>query len=63
MHTQHELRLYRIYVANSLRTIAKNGGSYPTDYYYDLLHPKAKDNRTAEQIVADVIRKAKEGVE
>lgn len=54
--------LYRIYTANTLRTIAKNGGSYPVDCYYDLLRPKPVDSRTAEQIIADTIRKAKEGV-
>lgn len=56
------MMLYHIYTANALRTIAKNGGSYPADSFYDLLHPKPTDNRPIEQIVADLIKRAKEGV-
>ena len=56
------MMLYHIYTANALRTIAKNGGFYPADSFYDLLQPNPTDNRPIEQIVADIIKRAKEGV-
>lgn len=55
--------LYKRYVARCLRIITENtaklsGGNYMKAEYDDILHPKPQDNRTAEEIVADVIAKA-----
>ena len=55
--------IYRIYVTNCLRIMTENtakqaGGNYMTDEYTDLIHPKKKDNRTGNEIAADVIRNA-----
>ena len=47
-------RIYRIYVADSLYYSGQ--GKTLTQRYTDLLKPKKKDNRTAEQIANDVIK-------
>ena len=52
-----------IYVTNCLRIMTENtakqvGGNYITAEYEDLIHPKKKDNRTGNEIAADVIRNA-----
>ena len=54
---------YRIYVTDTLRIISENtaravNGSAVTTRFVDLLKPKPQDNRTAEEIVEDVILKA-----
>lgn len=54
---------YRIYVTNCLRIITENtakqvGGNYMTAKYEDLIKPKKKDNRTGDEIAADVIKNA-----
>ena len=55
--------IYRIYVTNCLRIMTENtakqfGGNYVTAEYEDLIKPKKKDNRTGNEIAADVIRNA-----
>ena len=59
---QRELA-YRIYVTECLRIIGENtakmsGGSYITASLADISNPKPVDNRTGEEIVADIIKKA-----
>ena len=54
---------YRIYVSDCLRIISENtakmgGGSYITAKLADILNPKPVDNRTGEEIAADIIRRA-----
>ena len=54
---------YRIYVSNCLRIISENtakmgGGSYVTADFTDIINPKPVDNRTGEEIAADIIKKA-----
>ena len=54
---------YRIYVTDCLRIIGENtakmsGGSYITAGFMDAISQKPVDNRTGEEIVADVIKKA-----
>ena len=39
-------------------TAKQAGGNYMTAEYTDLVHPKKKDNRTGNEIAADVIRNA-----
>ena len=55
--------IYRIYVTNCLRIMTENtakqsGGNYMTAESEDLIKPKKKDNRTGNEIAADVIRNA-----
>lgn len=54
---------YRIYVADCLRIISENtakmgGGSYITAKLADIINPKPADNRTSEEIAADIIKRA-----
>ena len=54
---------YRIYVTDCLRIISENtakicGGSYITAKFADIIDPKPADNRTGEEIAADIIRRA-----
>ena len=54
---------YRIYVADCLRIISENtakvgGGSYITAKFADIINPKPEDNRTGEEIAADIIKVA-----
>lgn len=54
---------YRIYVADCLRIISENtakmgGGSYITAKLADIINPKPDDNRTGEEIAADIIKRA-----
>ena len=58
-----ETELHREYIAKCARICTENtaklsGGSYIGIEYSEMLHPKSKDNRTAEEIVMDVIAKA-----
>lgn len=51
---------YRIYVTDALRFVAENtaryaGGSYIKARYSDMIEPKKQDNRTCEEITADVV--------
>lgn len=53
---------YRVYVTDTLKTIAENtakyaGGGYPTKRYADVIKPVPVDRRTGEEIAADVIKK------
>ena len=61
---QHRRDLaYRIYVTDCLRIISENtakmgGGSYITAKFADIINTKPADNRTGEEIAADIIRRA-----
>lgn len=51
---------YRIYVTDALRSVAENtaryaGGNYIKARYADIIEPKKQDNRTCEEITADII--------
>lgn len=53
-------KAYRIYVADSLRIIGENtaryaGGSYIKARLSDIVEPKKQDNRSCEEITADVV--------
>ena len=48
------------YIANGLKMLTENTakmvcGSYLSVSYTDIIHPKPKDERTGDEIVADVI--------
>ena len=54
---------YRIYVTDCLRIISENtakigNGSYITAKFADIINPKQVDNRTGEEIAADIIKQA-----
>lgn len=54
---------YRIYVTDCLRIISENtakigGGSYIAVKLADILKPKQVENRTGEEIAADIIKRA-----
>ena len=54
---------YRIYVSDCLRIISENtakmgGGSYITAKLADIINHKPVDDRTGEEIAADIINRA-----
>ena len=54
---------YRIYVAECLRMVTENtakisNGSYTVAKFEDILNPKQVENRTGEEIAADIIKRA-----
>ena len=63
-YNQHQRDLaYRIYVTECLRMISENvascgGGSYMAVKYDDVVNQKQVDNRTGEEIAADIINRA-----
>lgn len=51
---------YRIYVTDALRIVAENTarytcGNYIKARYVDIIEPKKQDNRTCEEITADIV--------
>ena len=61
---QHQRDLaYRIYVTDCLRMETENTakmsqGSYTTVRFYDFINPKPVDNRSGNEIAADIIKRA-----
>lgn len=58
---EQEDKAVKIYYAECLRIISENmakmgGGSYITVKLADIIDPKPVDNRTGEEIAADIIR-------
>ena len=57
-----EDELCRIYITDALKAIAKNtvheGGELMSKRYFDIINPAEEDNRTAEEIVDDVLSAA-----
>ena len=54
---------YRFYVSECLRMIGENtakvsGGPYMTAKFEEIISPKPADNRTGEEIAADIIKRA-----
>ena len=54
---------YRIYVTDCLRIIGENtanmgGVAYISAKFSDIINPKPADNRTGEQVAADIIKMA-----
>ena len=50
---------YRVYVTDCLKLIAENTGNISLkSRYYDIIHQKKVDNRTGDEIVADIIKRA-----
>ena len=60
---EQEDKAVRIYYAECLRVITENtakmgGGSYISAKLADIINPKPVDNRTGEEIAADIIKRA-----
>ena len=50
---------YRVYVTDCLKLIAENTGNISLKLrYYDIIQPKKVDERTGDEIVADIIKRA-----
>ena len=54
---------YRIYITDSLKCISENtmrfnGGSAPGNRFCEIIEQKHQDNRTAEEIIGDVVMRA-----
>ena len=59
---EQEDKAVKIYYAECLRIITENtakigGGSYITAKLADIINPKQTDNRTGEEITADIIQR------
>ena len=59
---EQEDKAVKIYYAECLRIITENtakmgGGSYITAKLADIINPKPTDNRTCEEITADIIQR------
>lgn len=48
---------YQVYTTDCLSAIAKGLGAKVDKRYYDIIHPKPVDNRSAEEIVDDIVKK------
>lgn len=63
---EQEDKAVKIYYAECLRVITENtaktakmgGGSYITAKLADIINPKPVDNRTGDEIAADIIKRA-----
>lgn len=60
--------VYRIYVTDALRVVAENtakfvGGRSIEKRYIDVIEPKKKDDRTCEEITADIVARCGLSVE
>ena len=59
---EQEEKAYRVYVTDALRLTVENtakfaGGNYIKARYIDIIEPKKRDNRTCEEITADIIQR------
>lgn len=59
---QNEESAFRIYAAECMRTITENtakfaGGNFMQAKYSELIDPKPQDNRTCEEITAEVVKR------
>lgn len=60
INEREKTEAYRIYVTDALRIVAENtaqyvGGDYIKARYIDVVEPKKQDNRTCEEITADIV--------
>lgn len=61
---QTERERYRAYLYENIRLLCENsaglvsGGKYIPVSYQEIAHPKPVDNRSAEEIIADIIKNA-----
>ena len=51
---------YRVYVTDALRLVTENtakyaGGNYIKARYIEVIEPKQQDNRSCEEITADIV--------
>lgn len=55
--------IFMNYIANGIQMVSENtarmcGGRYLTASYNDIINPKPVDDRTGDEIVEDIVRKA-----
>ena len=60
---QCEHDIFRDYIANGIQMISENtarnaGGRYLSLSYMEIINPKPSDDRTGDEIVEDIIRRA-----
>ena len=60
LNEREKTEAYRIYVTDALRIVAENtarfaSGNYIKARYADIIEPKKQDNRTCEEITADIV--------
>lgn len=60
---QCEQDIFHDYIANAIQMISENtarkaGDRYLSLSYREIIHPKPVDNRTGDEIVEDIIRRA-----
>jgi hypothetical protein len=60
LNERAKTEVYRIYVTDALRIVAENtarfaSGNYIRARYADMIEPKKQDNRTCEEITADIV--------
>ena len=63
LNEREKTEAYRIYVTDALRVVAENtarfaSGNYIKARYADMIEPKKQDNRTGDEMVADIIKRA-----
>lgn len=62
LNEREKTEAYRIYVTDALRVVAENtarfaSGNYIKARYADIIEPKKQDNRTCEEITADIVER------
>ena len=50
--------MYQRYMTDSIQSLCKGEHEYIIKSYYDLLYPKEEPDKTAEEMVADVMQAA-----
>lgn len=60
LHEHAKLEAYRMYVTDALKATAENtakyvGGNYIKARYADVIKPQQQENRTCEEITADIV--------
>ena len=60
LNEREKTEAYHIYVTDALRIVAENtakfaSGNYIKARYSDMIEPKKQDNRTCEEITADIV--------
>lgn len=49
---------YQVYMTDCVAAIAKGLGAKISRRFYDIIHPTARDNRTPQEIIADITARA-----
>lgn len=55
---EHKEILFRSYISDLLKAMAESNGVVVNYRYAEIILPKAKDNRTGDEVALDVIKRA-----